>query len=153
MKIQILTKALAQIEGYEDVEIFDDETGEYCGEDREYAMYNADNFPVGHIVDGDCEEFESAEFCHIAIHPLVDKADFYFIQKSSGLYAVAELTLSVDQLTPQLDEELKDRVLGQFADGWGESFEQNPYWYGDEEYFISAYVSEFAPIKMELEVM
>lgn len=153
MKIQILTKALAQIEGYEDVEEYDEETGEYIGDYQESCIYNADPFPLGHIVDGDCDEFESAEFCHVAIHPLVDKADFYFIQKSNGLYAVAELTLSVEQLTPELEEELKDRVLGQFSDGWGEGFEQNPYRYGGEEYFISAYVIEFAPIKMELEIM
>ncbi len=152
MKVKILTKALAQIEGYEDVEVYDDETGEYCGDDREYYMYNADSFPLGHIVDGDCQEFESAEFCREAIHPLVDKANFYFIQKCDGLWAVADLDVNADVLTPELKQELTDNVHGQFTDGWGEGFEQNPYRYDGEQYYISVNHDELKPRKFIVEV-
>lgn len=153
-KIKISTKALAQVEGYEDVEIYDEETGEYCWDEREHYMYNADPFPLGHIVDGECsdEDFYNTDFCHIAIHPAVDKANFYFVQKYDGLFAVAELVLNIDNPTPELIEELKDRVLGQFSDGWGESFEQNPYKFEGEEYYISAYADELKPIVLQVEI-
>lgn len=150
IKVTVETKALAQIEGYEDFEVYDDETGEYCSEEREYSIYNADSFPMGHIVDGDCEEFNDPDFCHIAIHPLVDKAEFYFIQRTSGLFAVAELEVNVNLISRELEQELKDRVEGQFTDGWGEGFEQNPYKYDGEQYFISVNHDELQPRHMKL---
>lgn len=153
--LRIYTKALAQIEGIDEYNIYDDEIGEWCGEGQESIMYNADPFPLGHIVDGECsdEDFYDPEFCHTAIHPLVDHANFYFVQEYSGLYAVADLKVNVDDLTPELIEALKEEVLGQFSDGWGESFEQNAYKFEGESYYISAYVAEFKPIVLQHKIL
>lgn len=155
LKVTIGNLAIIEEEVFETYDEYDKETGDWIGEYQEREMGFAENpLSLGQIImdkdKGDC--IWDKDFCAGALDnlPNVVQAKFYFICTSKGVMALAELTVDYDELSQEQLELLRQDVLGQFSDGWGESFEQWPVKIDGNEYYFKAHNPSDLPKILEV---